>query len=477
MASWPRGSRRSSPTRRGAACWRVPIGAPNPPVGDAARWGAYWAAGSTLAGALWGVAAVAMFPALPAYQALFIVCQFGVILGGLNLTAVYKPSFYGFVLPVLVPLIARVAVEGDQVHLFTAGVLGVVLAFVLAFGRAGQRRADPLARDALRKRRPHPRAHGADGGGARRARRRRDREPRQEPVSRRREPRPAPAAARDGPLRRGARRQGARPGRDAAGREHPRVGRSARASLRATARPVAARCRSAAAGAGRRRPATALRAACAPTSRRRRWRRDSCCASFPRAWPSRPIRCCSSASCATSSPTRCATRPTGGIVLGARRRAEAVRIDVIDSGVGIARRRFRARLRRVRATRRGAAQPCRRSRPGTGPRDRAPAREPLRTPDRARLDTGTRLALLDHRAACEYARAAPAIRRARDGSPLPRSSRTLAGRRIVVVDDDPAVVAAMRRALRVVACDGRRRRRTRGRRWPPSAEAQSAASI
>ncbi len=106
-----------------------------PRIADAARWGAYWAVGSTVAGALWGAAAVAMFPEPPAYQALFIVCQFGVILGGLNLTAVYKPSFYGFVLTALVPLIVRVAVEGDRVHLFTAGVLGVVLAFVLAFGR------------------------------------------------------------------------------------------------------------------------------------------------------------------------------------------------------------------------------------------------------------------------------------------------------------------------------------------------------
>jgi hypothetical protein len=106
-----------------------------PPIGDAARWGAYWVVGATFAGALWGFAAIAMFPASPAYQALFIVCQFGVILGGLSRTAVYKPAFYGFVLAVLVPLIARVAIEGDQVHLFTAGVLGVVLVFVLAFGR------------------------------------------------------------------------------------------------------------------------------------------------------------------------------------------------------------------------------------------------------------------------------------------------------------------------------------------------------
>jgi signal transduction histidine kinase/CheY-like chemotaxis protein len=100
----------------------------------AARWGRYWAIGSTLAGALWGAAAVAMFPASPAYQSLLIVCLFGAALGGLNLTAVYKPSFYGFVLPALVPLIVRVAWVGDQVHWFIAGVMSVVLAFVVGFG-------------------------------------------------------------------------------------------------------------------------------------------------------------------------------------------------------------------------------------------------------------------------------------------------------------------------------------------------------
>jgi signal transduction histidine kinase/CheY-like chemotaxis protein len=100
----------------------------------APRWGHYWAIGSALAGALWGGAAIAMFPASPAYQALLIVCVFGAALGGLNLTAVYKPSFYGFVLPALVPLIVRVAWVGDSVHWFTAGVMSVVLAFVVGFG-------------------------------------------------------------------------------------------------------------------------------------------------------------------------------------------------------------------------------------------------------------------------------------------------------------------------------------------------------
>ncbi|HKU86305.1 MAG TPA: hybrid sensor histidine kinase/response regulator [Casimicrobiaceae bacterium] len=105
-----------------------------PGAAAATRWGGYWAVGSTIAGALWGAAAVVMFPEPPAYQALLIVCLFGVVLGGLNLTAVFKPSFYGFVLPALVPLIVRVALVGDPVHVFIAGVMSVVLAFVVGFG-------------------------------------------------------------------------------------------------------------------------------------------------------------------------------------------------------------------------------------------------------------------------------------------------------------------------------------------------------
>ena len=39
-----------------------------PGVAAAPRWGGYWAIGSTLAGALWGAAAVAMFPQSPAIR-------------------------------------------------------------------------------------------------------------------------------------------------------------------------------------------------------------------------------------------------------------------------------------------------------------------------------------------------------------------------------------------------------------------------
>jgi two-component system, sensor histidine kinase len=105
-----------------------------PSANETSKWGARWAVGSAFAGALWGIAAVAMYPASAPHQGLMIVCLFGVILGGLNLTAVFKPSFYGFVLPAITPLIVRVAAEGNQVHVFTAIVMGVVLAFVLGFG-------------------------------------------------------------------------------------------------------------------------------------------------------------------------------------------------------------------------------------------------------------------------------------------------------------------------------------------------------
>jgi signal transduction histidine kinase/CheY-like chemotaxis protein len=100
------------------------------------RWGHAWALGSTIAGALWGVAAVTLFvPGDIGHQSLLIVCLFGVALGGVDLTAVYKPSFYGFVLPALGPLILRVAYTGDQVHVFLASVMLVVLAFILRSGR------------------------------------------------------------------------------------------------------------------------------------------------------------------------------------------------------------------------------------------------------------------------------------------------------------------------------------------------------
>ena len=107
----------------------------SPPAEDRERWGRAWAVGSAIAGALWGVAGLLWFVSGDiGHQALLIVCLFGVIMGGINLTSVYKPTLYGFALPALLPLIVRVALEGDQLHAFIAAVLSVVLGFILRFG-------------------------------------------------------------------------------------------------------------------------------------------------------------------------------------------------------------------------------------------------------------------------------------------------------------------------------------------------------
>jgi len=99
-------------------------------------WGQLWAIGSTVAGALWGVAGVVLFrPEDPSQEVLLIVCLFGVALGAVDLTALYRRSFYGFVLTALLPLIVRVALEGDALHLSLAAVMTVVLVFVLRSGR------------------------------------------------------------------------------------------------------------------------------------------------------------------------------------------------------------------------------------------------------------------------------------------------------------------------------------------------------
>jgi signal transduction histidine kinase len=102
---------------------------------DHERWGLAWTAGSAIAGTLWGAAGVVWFASGDiGHQAVLIVCLFGVIMGGINLTSVHRPTLYAFTLLALAPLIVRVAWEGDTLHAFIAAVLAVVLGFILRFG-------------------------------------------------------------------------------------------------------------------------------------------------------------------------------------------------------------------------------------------------------------------------------------------------------------------------------------------------------
>ena len=121
-------------------CWRLYLFLRyrrNPPAPeDARRWGGYWTVGAGISGIIWGSAGIFMFvPDAPGYQAFLIIALFAVTTGALTLIAVHAPSFYAFVLPTMLPVIVRTALEGYALHLFTAAACFLVLGMLLTFGR------------------------------------------------------------------------------------------------------------------------------------------------------------------------------------------------------------------------------------------------------------------------------------------------------------------------------------------------------
>ena len=97
-----------------------------PSVGDPRRWIRRYLVGVAVAGAVWGSAAWVLYPAgSPLHQALLYTVLVGVAAGSLALLSGTPWGFPLFGALVLLPLIARLAVEGGVVHWSLAGVLVV----------------------------------------------------------------------------------------------------------------------------------------------------------------------------------------------------------------------------------------------------------------------------------------------------------------------------------------------------------------
>ncbi len=95
-----------------------------------------WAAGSAISGCLWGLAYILFFPAdAPVFQAVLTVLIFGVAAGATPLISSHAPSFYVFIFPALLPLVARNAVQGDMPHVVLALICLAVTLGILSFGR------------------------------------------------------------------------------------------------------------------------------------------------------------------------------------------------------------------------------------------------------------------------------------------------------------------------------------------------------
>lgn len=95
-----------------------------------------WMVGTLISGVLWGIGYIVMFPpASPVHQAVMTVLIFGVAAGATPLIASHIPSFYAFIFPSMLAVVARNAYEGDAPHIVLAGICFAVMLGILSFGR------------------------------------------------------------------------------------------------------------------------------------------------------------------------------------------------------------------------------------------------------------------------------------------------------------------------------------------------------
>jgi len=100
------------------------------------RWEQHWTLSTAVHGSIWGSAAFIMYvPGSPEYQALLLVALFAISTAAVPLIGRHLPSLYAFVLPVLLPIIARLALEGGAIRILLATISALVMYGIFLFGR------------------------------------------------------------------------------------------------------------------------------------------------------------------------------------------------------------------------------------------------------------------------------------------------------------------------------------------------------
>jgi signal transduction histidine kinase/CheY-like chemotaxis protein len=95
-----------------------------------------WTLSTAIHGSIWGSAALFMYvPGSPEYQALLLVALFAISTAAVPLIGRHLPSLYAFVLPVLTPIILRLAIEGSAIRIMLAVISGLVMYGIFLFGR------------------------------------------------------------------------------------------------------------------------------------------------------------------------------------------------------------------------------------------------------------------------------------------------------------------------------------------------------
>jgi response regulator RpfG family c-di-GMP phosphodiesterase len=86
-------------------------------------------------GILWGVAAFSFFPDSISFQSMLICVMLGLVAGAITMNLAHPPALYGYTFGIMLPLIARVAMENDEFHWILVLMLILFVALVVVAGR------------------------------------------------------------------------------------------------------------------------------------------------------------------------------------------------------------------------------------------------------------------------------------------------------------------------------------------------------
>lgn len=99
-------------------------------------WHRHFTFASVVSGSMWGAAAIIFFPADIIYQSILICILLGLSAGAVTMNPVHPPTLIGYLIAVLLPLIARVGYEGGADHYILAAML-ILYSMVVSFAGRG----------------------------------------------------------------------------------------------------------------------------------------------------------------------------------------------------------------------------------------------------------------------------------------------------------------------------------------------------
>jgi len=114
-----------------------------PGAAEAGRWGAWFTAGATLAGAAWGaLAAVIPLTEDPLYHSFAVMVMAGIAAGGVASLSAHLPALYAFLAPLGLPLVAALLLHGGGAYAATGAMVAVFLVAVGGIAREHHRSLD-----------------------------------------------------------------------------------------------------------------------------------------------------------------------------------------------------------------------------------------------------------------------------------------------------------------------------------------------